>query len=120
MRSVVVVLPASMCAMIPMLRTFSRALVATVASSSSHLLKKVGARPLGQSAGSTLTAPNRGAIFPSGAGTAVHDRYDRRRADGDPGVTGDGRLRPLADIVTIGNARRPCSTRPSCAYPRVA
>src|SRR4051812_40215662 len=39
MRSVVVVLPASICAMIPILRTFSRAFVATVASSSSQLLR---------------------------------------------------------------------------------
>src|SRR5690349_5698487 len=39
MRSVVVVLPASICAMIPMLRTLSRAFVATVASSSSQLLR---------------------------------------------------------------------------------
>src|SRR6476660_8300441 len=39
MRSVVVVLHASICAMIPMLRTLSRAFVATVASSSSQLQK---------------------------------------------------------------------------------
>src|SRR6478672_5479509 len=40
MRSVVVVLPASICAMIPMLRTLSRAFVATVASSSSQCFKR--------------------------------------------------------------------------------
>src|SRR6476661_5539117 len=70
MRSVVVVLPASICAMIPMLRTFSRALVATVASSSSHSSNGWVRRTLEQLKpweGSTLTAPNRGAIFPPGA-----------------------------------------------------
>src|SRR6476469_7719722 len=70
MRSVVVVLPASICAMIPMLRTFSRALMATVASSSSHSSNGWVRRTLEQLKpweGSTLTAPNRGAIFPPGA-----------------------------------------------------
>src|SRR5664279_2975191 len=82
MRSVVVVLPASMCAMIPMLRTLSRAFVATVGSSSSQIRGWVPHGSGAQNApeGSTRTAPREDVIFPRAAAGRItsdgnHDRW---------------------------------------------
>src|SRR6478672_871234 len=109
MRSVVVGLPASICAMIPMLRTLSRAFVATVASSSSQLLRD----------GVLLARVVRGQHQYS---AEQECDIPARRCSGLPAAeltpladsvsSGRNHHSPLLDYVTSGNARRPCSTRP--------
>src|SRR3954462_4100028 len=63
MRSVVVVLPASMCAMMPMLRTLLRSVVMSTATESLFLR--------GRYLGCERRTPTRGAVFPSQRSPAV-------------------------------------------------
>src|SRR5215213_9067549 len=99
MRSVVVVLPASICAMIPMLRVFPSMVSASVEAGLAAVAILIAflMNPK-YGAGGTDRSPA------AGGSVALHDR-----ADGCP-----------ATARSVRNARRRDLPRPSCACPRGA